>query len=759
MKSFLPKIIFTILTFTFSLNALAQTELELFLSGSLVFQDENGNVLKDAFSGGIESPRFFNLELNGDDKVDLVAFDRKNNKVTTYINNGSVGQALYRHSPAFEHLFPRGKNNYYILDIDRDGFKDIVCGDLYQNRLSFFKNKGLALPDLEFTNKGFISYTHFSPPSPGVKNNFGNPFRHIHALEDMDGDGDIDFLSMSSVGGNLEYYENRQVDSSLSRDSIDLYLSDICFGYFGEGIGNEVLLGQCTTRKFHTRRHAEGASMTLLDLDKDGDMDLLLGNSGFTNILMLTNGYSDYNAQYDSMIAWDSVFPRNTFQAKTDIFPSASVVDISGDGINDLVMHPTFNSDEEIKGTNQTYYYLNKGANDSFDLVYQGNNFLMNESIDLGANTSPCFYDYDKDGDQDLFIAHSGDRNITKGLRDQIALYKNIGDKDDPILKLITKDFGTFSSFNLVNSHLTIEDFDNDGSYEFFIGQGDGTVHRFSQSGSVDNPTFILEDNDFIGANALGGDAAVAFLDFDKDGDKDVLLGSFLGNINYYENTGSNTAPVFQWRKDKMGNMFTNVMSNRTNPPSLEGIGQSRPVVVDMNGDGVQEVISGSLTGKLFAWQPTNNINDTFEMYENFVKYLDAKNDTLNDYWFGRSVSVAAADLDNDSITDLIISNNAGGIHYLSGKARKFSVNVKRLPQLQTKIYPNPTQGITQITGLPTNIGVKVELMNSEGKSIQKFTPSFTTQKVDFTKKPSGVYIIRITANGYQSVTERVVKY
>jgi hypothetical protein len=610
---------------------------------------------------------------------------------------------------------------------------------------------------LKFTNRGFISYVHFSPPAPGARNNLGNPIQHIHAVDDMDGDGDIDFLSVSSFGGNLEYYENRQVENGLPKDSLDYYLSDICFGYFKEGLANEVLIGQCQTLKYHTRRHAAGSSLLLVDLDKDGDKDLLLSNSGFENLISLTNGYEEYGASHDSMISWDSTFPQNTQQAKIQMFPSASLADINGDGVNDLIVCPTWNTDEEIKGTNQTMLYINNGANDSLALTYQGNNFLMSQSIDLGANASPCFYDYDGDEDYDLFVVHSGDRNVTQGRKDQVALFENIGDKNNPILKLTNLDFGQFSQFNLTNSHLAITDFDDDGKYEFYLGQQDGSVRQYTFTGGNQSPTFALNNNNFVGFFS-NGEAAISFMDYNDDGKKDVLLGSYTGEISLYENSGTNQSPTFLWKADKFGKMFTNAFTQRTNPPSFEGVGRSNPLVVDMNGDGKKEIISGSFSGKIFAWKPTSNINDSFEQFDQFINYLDANDDTLTDYWFGSSTNVAAADLDNDTITDLIVFNNAGGFHYLSGKARKFAVSSKYLKQLTSKIYPNPTNSLINITGLPLQAGTSVKVYDMQGKLVETRDVSLTTLSIDLSEIENGVYFIEISAAGYQTSTQRIVK-
>jgi len=757
-----PKNILLLLISCISLPLLGQgpsdKELSLFLSDSLPMRDESGNLLADPFTGGIESPKFFKLELNGDAKEDLIVFDRKNNKISTYINNGSAGNAVYRHSPEFEGLFPKGRYSYYIVDVDRDGHMDIICGNPIQNRLDFYLNKGTAAPDLTFQNRGQINFLHYTPPSPGVKNSFGNPIQHIQAVEDVDGDGDIDIITLGPFGGSLQYFVNHQADSSLPKDSLDFHLGELCFGYFNEALANQVTLGTCTGPKYYTRRHTGGTSLLLLDLNKDGDKDILMGNNGFDNLVMLENGYSDYTTSYDSIIAWDSIFPRNTLQAKIHTYPSASYVDITGDGINDLVVAPTWNTDFTTKGLNQTMLYSNSGQNDSPIFNYVGNNFLMNSSIDLGENCSPAFWDYDSDGDMDLFIAFSGDAEKNFLARDKVALFKNIGTKTKPELQFIDTNYGNFASLGLRYSRLAIYDLDKDGKPEFYFGQQDGFVIQCTNNGTSLSPNFVKTSSNLIGLQAQFGYAAPAFWDYDKDGATDVILGSYSGNLSYYKNTGTNAAPVFTWQMDQMGKMFTNEFTYRTAPPSYESIGASTPIIADLNGDNKVEVIAGSLHGGLYAWIPTNNPQDSFAQYENFMKYLDYKGDTQTNYYFGRNIAVAAADLDGDTIQDLIVTTDAGGIFYLSGKARKFEVSVQDLKTFHLDVYPNPTQGKVGIQNMPQGSKKQLTLVDPQGKLILQQETKLGTDQIDLTAIPLGIYILRIQADGYNDFVYRISK-
>jgi len=733
-------------------------ELSLFLSDSLIMRNMNGDLIADPFSGGIESPKFFKIELNGDSKEDLIAFDRKNGKLSTYINNGSPGNAIYRHSPEFEGLFPKGKYSYYLVDVNRDGFKDIICGNPNRNRMDFYLNKGIAAPNLSFEFKSQLQFLHYTPPAPGVKNSFGNPIQHIQAFDDVDGDGDIDILSLGPFGGSLQYFVNKQEESNLPKDSLDFHLGELCFGYFNEELDNQFTLGTCTSPKYYTRRHTGGTSVLLLDLNKDGDKDILMGNNGFDNLVMLENGYEDYNTSHDSIVTWDSIFPRNTIQAKMHTFPSASYTDITGDGIKDLVVVPTWSTDYFIKGVNQTMLYSNSGQNDSPVFNYVGNNFLMNSSIDLGGNCSPAFWDYDGDGDMDLFVAHSGDAEFTDLIKDQVALYKNIGTKTKPEMQLTNMNFGDFDKFVLVYSRLTIFDFDEDGKPEFYFGQKDGKVIQFKNNGTNTNPDFVLSNANFVGFQAQFGYAAPTFWDYNDDGATDVLLGSYSGNIAYFKNTGSNSAPVFSWQMDQMGKMFTNEFTYRTDPPSYESIGSSTPLVTDLNGDDEVEILSGSLHGGLYAWIPSKNPEDSFARYENFMKYLDYNGDTLNDYFFGKSVAVAAADLDGDTIQDIIVTTNAGGMFYLSGKARKFSVGTNTLKKLHLGIYPNPTEGKISINNLPRNTPKEMHIVDPQGKLMFRHFTEGAAETINLENLPQGIYILRIQVQGYQDFVYRISK-
>ncbi len=108
----------------------------------------------------------------------------------------------------------------------------------------------------------------------------------------------------------------------------------------------------------------------------------------------------------------------------------------------------------------------------------------------------------------------------------------------------------------------------------------------------------------------MGYQTAPTFGDLDGDGDLDVLAGEKLGNLLYFENTGTASAPAFS--------------GPQTNPFGLADVGDfSTPTFADLDGDGDLDVLAGGLHGSLFYFKNIQNVVIPVELSA-FTATLDA---------------------------------------------------------------------------------------------------------------------------------------
>ena len=99
----------------------------------------------------------------------------------------------------------------------------------------------------------------------------------VPAIDDIDGDGDLDILSFEVGGGHLYMYRNYSVERNYRRDSLVFNLYDDCWGKFlDNGFERTATLGNASTCAMGIVQRHPGASITTFDADNDGDKDALL---------------------------------------------------------------------------------------------------------------------------------------------------------------------------------------------------------------------------------------------------------------------------------------------------------------------------------------------------------------------------------------------------------------------------------------------------------------------------------------------------
>jgi len=240
-------------------------------------------------------------------------------------------------------------------------------------------------------------------------------------------------------------------------------------------------------------------ALALGDVDGDGDLDLIAGNIGQPNRLYLNNGTAD---------PWNGVTGVDV-TSDGDNTEALALGDVDGDGDLDL-----------IAGNNGTVnrLYLNNGTADPWSGVTG-----VDVSGDTDAVRALALGDVDGDGDLDLIVGNSGSTN---------RLYLNNGTAD-PWNGVTGSDVTSDSHETFA---LALGDVDRDGDLDLIAGNSGQTNRFYPNNGTADPWNGVT-------AMDVSGDAhdtlALALGDVDGDGDLDLIAGNNGTANRFYLNNGS----------------------------------------------------------------------------------------------------------------------------------------------------------------------------------------------------------------------------
>ena len=684
---------------------------------------ENGTIFKNAWASGINAAQFNEIDLDLDGTMDLVVFDKSGNKLIPYLNKN--GEFIF--APDYRDLFPVHK---YGEDLhDWVIFADYNCDG--KNDIYTYSSGGFAI----FKNTSTTSLS-FSLVDTLVRSDYGGPIPiniyisavDIPAVADIDYDGDLDILTFKITGGFIEFHRNMSIELTGNCDTIAFQLEESCWGNFYEGLNNytlNCLNCQCPPIiNNHTskQKHA-GSTLLAIDIDNDQDKDLILSDISFNNLNLLINGG---DSSYANMVSVDSIFPANhlnTIEVNMDIFPAAYYLDVTNDGVKDLVV--TSNSENNSENFESCWLFNNTGTNTNADFNFFKKNLLQDEMIDLGSGCYPVFYDYNNDGLDDIVVGNYGYHQIGGNPRSSLALFKNNGTLDTPSFELIDRDWQNISNINLninlniaaLNLTPTFGDLDGDTHDDMIIGDANGKLHYFKNTGS--NPAnFILSQAEYNNID-IGYFASPQLIDVNRDGLLDILIGEQSGTINYCENTGTSTNAIFDTVISNFGGI--DIESN------IISAGFSNPTLFDNNGS--YELYVGSYTGETYVFDNIdNNLTGSFDSLS-----------ILNTNEGGKN-KIAINDINNDQKPDLLIGNYSGGLSYFNGDSVVISNTFyTNLPKL--KIYPNPSNQYLSVSSYMTG---NIEIINTLGATILIQNKTTNTARIDLRKFKKGLYFIKL---------------
>ncbi len=265
--------------------------------------------------------------------------------------------------------------------------------------------------------------------------------------------------------------------------------------------------------------------------------------------------------------------------SQPETFSTPTFGDIDGDGDLDMF------SGEEF-GT--ILFFENTGDANTPNFVAQtGVNNPM-DGVDAGDKSSAALVDIDGDGDLDLFVGFE---------LGGFLFFQNDGDANTPNFSAVVGAGNPFDGVDVGNrSQLTFVDLDNDGDYDAAGGEFSGTINYFENTGDANNPAFtdltgVSSPFDSITGNS--NNSSVGLGDIDNDLDYDLVLGDKDGTVRYFENTGSVSVPTFS---EVIG------VTNPLDGISIGANSEPSPVVVDLNNGNGVDVILGTTAGDFYFY-------------------------------------------------------------------------------------------------------------------------------------------------------------
>jgi hypothetical protein len=274
------------------------------------------------------------------------------------------------------------------------------------------------------------------------------------------------------------------------------------------------------------------------DVDGDGDMDVVTASNTVGRVVWFENNGSES-------------FTLRPLATVTGAF-GVVIADIDGDG----------DMDASSVGGNRIYLHTNNGSQ-----TFATTNVTSAANVQGAISVDAA--DVDGDGDMDLLSTSSND--------DTVAWYENIGAGSFTERIITTTMDGARSVFAV--------DLDKDGDMDVVAGStGDDRVEWWENNGSQ---TFAPH-NITMGADQLSN---VQVGDLDGDGDYDVLSASFNDDeVNWYVNNGAGA--------------FT------TRQISISGDGARTVVAGDVDGDGDLDVVAASSADDTVAWYENRPAGD-----------------------------------------------------------------------------------------------------------------------------------------------------
>jgi len=344
----------------------------------------------------------------------------------------------------------------------------------------------------------------------------------------------------------------------------------------------------------------------------------------------------------------------------------------------------------------------------------------------------------------DLIVSNEGYYHPSGNYVGKLALLENIGTTTSPAFRLVTDDYMNLSASGIGTSmYPAFADLDGDGDKDMYIGDLQGRLHFYRNTSSGPVAQFTLVQPNVAYANGteidVGRQATPQFIDLDRDGLSDLVIGEQNGNLNYLRNTGSTLAASWTLVTDSLGHVRT------VTPYTL---GHSVPFVFS-NSVGAYEILVGSEAGTLWHYTGIDgNLDGTWTLQDSSFLDIDE----------GFRATVCLHDYTGDGELDLVVGNFDGGLGFWRSDAE---VGIRpRTDAVEMSIRPNPSTGLIEIILPGTIVNGRTDLIvrNAIGQEVLRISAVPGLNSIDLGRLGPGVYTLQAPVAGGISPARVVIR-
>jgi len=559
-----------------------------------------------------------------------------------------------------------------LADFDNDGLKDIfitngIKKDFrnkdYFNMMKKFRSENPdALTDEKkimflldempqrpiknyfYKNEGGLTFSNASDTwMPNAPKTYSNGA----AYADLDNDGDLD-LVINNVDEKAIILKNNS--DQLNNNYISLEFKGLDKNT--KGIGVKVFAYNNGDKQIFENYSVRGYQSSVppkihIGLGENTEVDSLIviwpNNKAQKLVLPKINKLITVNYNSADLDLFTSIQTKNTLFSPTDILSNMKHAENDYDDYMEQVLLPHKMSqfgpaiavgDINADGLEDVYFGQSTGTVSSIFVQNNQGDFIKYQSFDEDAifeDIDAKFFDFDNDGDLDLYVASGGNEFEPNSQYYADRLYENRQGKFVKRQDLLP------DNENISSSSVQIADYDNNGYLDLFVG-GRLVPHDYPDPAS----SRILMNNkghfeDVTAKNApelnnVGLVTDATWSDYDNDGDMDLCV------------VGEWMPPTFFKNNN---NVFQKVASSTMD--SLTGWYYSiKPIDIDSDGD--DDFIIGNL-GQNYKYKASNS--EPFEVYYHDFDNNGKKDLVLGYYNFGELFPVRGKSCSSEQIPNI----------------------------------------------------------------------------------------------------------